>query len=93
MPIATANQVFLQSLPKPADGENEHLASFLAVTERVMDILPSFSIHDVLSQSLAYELPLPEVKRLFEAWSEKMVDMCKLEKIQGCYNYPVFVRI
>ncbi len=93
IPIESVNKLFVDSLFKYSDAENEHLAAFLTVAERVMDILPSFSIHDILSNSLALEIPPHEVTRLFERWSQTMVDMCKLEKVNGCYGFPVFVRI
>jgi hypothetical protein len=93
IPQGQATQAFRKSVSKPVDGANDHLADFLAVTERVMELLPTFSIHDMRREGLAFEIPEPQFKRLFEAWSEKMISMCKLERVQGVYDYPVYVRI
>jgi hypothetical protein len=93
IPIKAVNQIFVESLPKCSDSQNEHLSAFLTVAERVMSILPTFSIHDILSNSLALEIPPHEVTKLFEGWSQTMVEMCKLEKVNGCYGFPVYVRI
>jgi hypothetical protein len=91
--LATVNQAFKKAVGKTEDDCNDYLQKFIAVTERVMALMPTFSIHDIRKESLAFEIPEDELNRLFTLWSDQMITWCRLEKVEGCYNYPVYVRL
>src|ERR1035441_3648128 len=89
--IETVNLAFRESVGKPKEGDNTYSAKFLVVITRVLDLMSTFSIHDVRRESIAYEIPEPELNRLFNLWSEEAISKCRLEKINGCYGYDVYV--
>jgi hypothetical protein len=90
----TANALFVKSLGKVADGANEHpVKQFLHVATQVIENSTSFSIFDVLYHMRPLNLDSESVKKLFLLWSAKMVELGKLKRVEGCYDYSIFTSV
>jgi hypothetical protein len=85
---------FIKEMGRQKDnGANSYLSKFLLVIEHVTKAYGSFSIQEVLLYSRPFELPAKHVMDLFSKWSEAMLRYGKLTKIEGAYEYPVFIQI
>jgi len=76
-----------------SESSNTYWEKFLAIVENVLQNLPTFSEIDIINTAKTFDIPDDRLKQMFAIWSKKMIQIGRLEQIDGCYNYPVFLRI
>jgi len=87
-----AEAQFRKAIEKPNDGANSpQVDKFLQVMERVKATMRSFTMNDIAYVARTFELPYPETKELFQRWKSVMVQMCRVEEIQGVYDQPTYL--
>jgi hypothetical protein len=86
---AKAEESFLDSI-QHQDGANSIVKKFLVIMELITKNQVTFTFHDSLYYAKGFELDTNEVKNLFVKWTDKEVQLGRLQRIEGCYEYPVF---
>jgi len=81
----------VHGLDRRDNGANSHEEEFSRITNLVMENYQTFGLNDFYALSRGQDLPLPEVKKLFNAWTKKMLRAKRLKTIEGAYNEPIFV--
>ena len=81
----------LHGIDKKDNGANEHQEEFSRITAMILENYQTFGLNDFFALSRGADLPLPEVKKLFIAWTKKMLRAKRLKTIEGAYNEPIFV--
>jgi hypothetical protein len=69
------------------------LAAFLRVASELFETRPTFTESDFLYLAKRYSLPIRETKELFAKWTSSLQDWCKLDKVAGCYDQDVYIRL
>ena len=87
-----AQEQFRKSLAPQDDGANEHVDKFSFVAENILKSgVRSFTFSDVLRECKPFEMDAAEVKALFREWVGTLQRLCKVERIDGCYNEEIYV--
>lgn len=85
IPLETLNKSFVES-----QGSN-YVAEFLEVAKRICETQASFCFQDFIHNSKRYEIPIFELRRIFNLWTSKLIQWNKLEQINGCFDEPIFL--
>lgn len=83
-------EIFMKSLPKLKDGANDYRSEFLQLGLMLLNNNASFCVQDCIVLAKYKDLPTPEITKLFELWTEKLVELGRLEKVIGAYDVPVY---
>jgi len=86
-----AREMFVKSVTKKDDGSNSHLQSFLALADFLMTNMKAFTFDDCIANSRGMEIPVPELRTLWTAWTTKMVQLNKLCESPSCYANNLFI--
>jgi hypothetical protein len=83
-------KLFMASLPAVLEGGNNCRGEFMQVAFMLLSNYPTFSVNDCLTLAKYKDLPTPEIAKLFQLWTKKLVGLGRLKQIVGCYDEPVY---
>ncbi len=79
-----AKEEFLNSVDKP------YVAEFLFAMKQT---LPSFTFTDVVSLSRSMDIPVPTLRKIFDAYILAFESYGKLERVQTILDEPLFLKL
>jgi hypothetical protein len=85
------SQSFFESASEK-DGSDCFVKKFLAIMEQITN-QAHFSITDLYGFAKPFDLDVNRLKDLFTRWTDKETQLGNLERVEGCYSYPVFTVI
>jgi hypothetical protein len=87
----SAKDAFRKTIGKQ-DGANSIVEKFFAVMEQLTknSINGTFSVMDAIHYGKAFELGANDVKDLFLKWTDKEVQLGRLQRIEGCYEWSIY---
>jgi hypothetical protein len=91
-PLANITKEFLAA-ETPNDAKNSYTAQVVQVLEKkILPGYPTFQLSDVTFQCRILDLPVQVVRGIAEAYCEKLIEACRLEKVYGAYDEPVYIQ-
>jgi hypothetical protein len=91
--VEHSKESFIASLQRPDGANNSIVEKFLAIMEQLTKNQAHFTYQDALYYGKGFELDANEVKDLFTRWTDRETQLGNLERVDGCYNFPVFTVI
>jgi hypothetical protein len=81
------------SAEKPNDAKNSYTAQVVQILERkILPNYPTFQLSDVTFQARILNLPVQAVRDIAEAYCEKLIESCRLEKVFGAYDECIYIQ-